>query len=59
MSITEILLADLLTQDEAAAELKVCERTLDRSQRPADKDKCEKTKSEFPKKALATYRRTK
>jgi len=30
MSITENLLADFLTQDEAAAELKVCERTLDR-----------------------------
>jgi excisionase family DNA binding protein len=27
---TEILLADFLTQDEAAAELKVCRRTLDR-----------------------------
>lgn len=30
MSITENLLADFLTQDQAAAELKVCERTLDR-----------------------------
>jgi hypothetical protein len=30
MSVTERLLADFLTQDEAAAELKVCERTLDR-----------------------------
>jgi len=30
MSITENLLADFLEQKEAAAELKVCERTLDR-----------------------------
>ena len=30
MSSTEDLLADFLTQREAAAELKVCERTLDR-----------------------------
>jgi hypothetical protein len=30
MSTTENLLADFLTQDEAAAELNVCERTLDR-----------------------------
>jgi predicted DNA-binding transcriptional regulator AlpA len=33
MSTTENLLVDFLTQDEAAAELKVCERTLDRWQR--------------------------
>lgn len=33
MSITEDLLADFLTQNEAAAELKVCERTLDRWRR--------------------------
>ena len=33
MSITENLLADFLTQDEAAAELKICERTLDRWRR--------------------------
>jgi predicted DNA-binding transcriptional regulator AlpA len=33
MSTTEDLLADFLTQDEAAAELKVCERTLDRWRR--------------------------
>jgi len=33
MSITENLLADFLTQDETAAELKVCERTLDRWRR--------------------------
>ena len=33
MSITENLLADFLTQEEAAAELKVCERTLDRWRR--------------------------
>ena len=33
MSITENLLGDFLEQDEAAAELKVCERTLDRWQR--------------------------
>lgn len=33
MSITENLLADFLTQDEAAAELDVCERTLDRWRR--------------------------
>lgn len=33
MSITENLLADFLTQDKAAAELKVCERTLDRWRR--------------------------
>ncbi len=33
MSITENLLTDFLTQDEAAAELKVCERTLDRWRR--------------------------
>jgi predicted DNA-binding transcriptional regulator AlpA len=30
MSTTESLLADFLEQDEAAAELKVCRRTLDR-----------------------------
>ena len=30
MSTSENLLADFLTQDEAAAELKICERTLDR-----------------------------
>lgn len=30
MSTTEDLLSEFLTQDEAAAELKVCERTLDR-----------------------------
>jgi Helix-turn-helix domain len=29
-NITEKLLADFLTQDEAAAELNICERTLDR-----------------------------
>jgi hypothetical protein len=33
MSITEKLLADFLTPDETAAELKVCERTLDRWRR--------------------------
>jgi hypothetical protein len=33
MSITERLLADFLEQDEAAAELKVCGRTLDRWRR--------------------------
>jgi hypothetical protein len=33
MSITENLLADFLTQGETAAELKVCERTLDRWRR--------------------------
>ena len=33
MSVTEKLLADFLTQEEAAAELKVCERTLDRWRR--------------------------
>lgn len=33
MSTTEKLLADFLTSDEAAAELKVCERTLDRWRR--------------------------
>lgn len=33
MSVTETLLADFLTQDEAAAELKVCQRTLDRWRR--------------------------
>ena len=33
MSITEELLADFLTQEEAAAELKVCKRTLDRWRR--------------------------
>lgn len=33
MSITEHLLADFFTQEEAAAELKVCERTLDRWRR--------------------------
>ena len=33
MSITEDLLADFLTQDEAASELRVCRRTLDRWQR--------------------------
>jgi hypothetical protein len=33
MSTTEDVLADFLTQDEAAAELKVCERTLDRWRR--------------------------
>jgi hypothetical protein len=33
MSITENLLADFLTKEEAAAELKVCERTLDRWRR--------------------------
>jgi hypothetical protein len=30
MSTTETLLADFLTRDKAAAELSVCERTLDR-----------------------------
>jgi Helix-turn-helix domain len=30
MSVTETLLADFLTRGEAAAELRVCERTLDR-----------------------------
>jgi hypothetical protein len=59
MTITENLLADFLAQGEAAAELKVCRRTLDRSRRPASKDKCERTKSEFPMKTLATYRRRK
>jgi hypothetical protein len=33
MTTTEGLLADFLTQDQAAAELKVCERTLDRWRR--------------------------
>lgn len=33
MSVTETLLADFLTQGEAAAELRVCERTLDRWRR--------------------------
>jgi hypothetical protein len=33
MTITENLLADFLTQDETAAELKVCARTLDRWRR--------------------------
>jgi DNA-binding transcriptional MerR regulator len=33
MNITEKLLADFLTPDEAAAELKVCVRTLDRWRR--------------------------
>jgi hypothetical protein len=33
MTISESLLADFLEQDEAAAELKVCERTLDRWRR--------------------------
>jgi hypothetical protein len=33
MSTTEKLLADFLTQHEAAKELKVCERTLDRWRR--------------------------
>ena len=33
MSITENLLADFLTQDEVAAELKISERTLDRWRR--------------------------
>jgi predicted site-specific integrase-resolvase len=33
MTTTENLLADFLTQDEAAAELKICERTLDRWRR--------------------------
>jgi hypothetical protein len=33
MAIIENLLADFLTQQEAAAELKVCERTLDRWRR--------------------------
>lgn len=33
MNITEKLLADFLTPDEAAAELKVCARTLDRWRR--------------------------
>jgi hypothetical protein len=33
MSATETLLADFLTQREAAAELKICERTLDRWRR--------------------------
>jgi helix-turn-helix protein len=33
MNTTENLLADFLTQDEAAAELKICERTLDRWRR--------------------------
>ena len=32
-NISEKLLADFLTQDEAAAELKICERTLDRWRR--------------------------
>jgi hypothetical protein len=32
-SVTNTLLADFLTQDEAAAELKICERTLDRWRR--------------------------
>jgi hypothetical protein len=32
MSTSETLLADFLEQDEAAAELKVCRRTLDRWQ---------------------------
>jgi predicted DNA-binding transcriptional regulator AlpA len=33
MSITQNLLADFLEQEEAAAELKVCRRTLDRWRR--------------------------
>ena len=33
MSTTENLLTDFLTQREAAAELKICERTLDRWRR--------------------------
>jgi len=33
MNTNETLLADFLTQDEAAAELKICERTLDRWRR--------------------------
>ncbi|MGA7787238.1 MAG: helix-turn-helix domain-containing protein [Xanthobacteraceae bacterium] len=33
MNITEDLLADFLTQEEAASQLKVCERTLDRWRR--------------------------
>jgi hypothetical protein len=32
-SVPDTLLADFLTQDEAAAELKICERTLDRWRR--------------------------
>jgi hypothetical protein len=32
-NVTDTLLADFLTQDEAAAELTVCERTLDRRRR--------------------------
>jgi hypothetical protein len=32
-NISETLLADFLTHDEAAAELKICERTLDRWRR--------------------------
>jgi hypothetical protein len=32
-NVTDTLLADFLTQDEAAAELKICERTLDRWRR--------------------------
>jgi hypothetical protein len=33
MDTTTTLLADFLTQEEAAAELKICERTLDRWRR--------------------------
>jgi hypothetical protein len=36
MSIIENLLADFLTQDEVAAELNVCKRTLDRWRRLDD-----------------------
>jgi hypothetical protein len=32
-NVRDTLLADFLTQDEAAAELKICERTLDRWRR--------------------------
>jgi predicted DNA-binding transcriptional regulator AlpA len=32
-NVTDTLLAGLLTQDEAAAELKICQRTLDRWRR--------------------------
>jgi hypothetical protein len=37
MSVTETLLNDFLTQEEAAAELKVCERTLDRWRRLSER----------------------
>jgi Helix-turn-helix domain len=33
MDTTDVILADFLTQDEAAAALRVCERTLDRWRR--------------------------